>query len=103
MVWLGGQGSLKMDILGSLDSAGVDCLVYRVLHLLHPRDICAVLQVGHHNSKEVREEKRIPWLLSGLSLYRCVISGAGGTVLLCGGGSWSCRGGSLTYRGGRGS
>ena len=54
MVWQGGQGGqggLKVDILGSLDSAGVDCLVYRVLHLLNPRDICAVLQVGQDNSQ----------------------------------------------------
>jgi len=39
------RGSIKMDILTGLEDAGVDWLVFRVLIMLEPKDVCSVLQV----------------------------------------------------------
>ena len=34
----------KVDILSLLESAGVEFIVYKIIHMLELRDICSVLQ-----------------------------------------------------------
>jgi hypothetical protein len=46
MRWEG--SSVRLDILGGLEDSGVDFIVYRVLQLLEPVDVCAALQVNRN-------------------------------------------------------